>query len=416
MNSRNEGNSGRGLGADNRNDDPWRRGNSNNELLNREPRREEGNSRDQPWSRSNHSTSTNDPWQKVNSSSTTNDTYISNFSQQSLPLTPQRPEHLKLKLDPRTAPVTKFINSNPTTIQNNNRSINLDDDSNDKWSKVFSKFGGKGEPSQPARLQVQQGSATTVSNEFSQLSVNENEPSSSKVNRYKQENLIAASSTSDSNSFTHVDVSKTLSKKALREEAEKKAKSERIAALEIQRLENESIALKKAKMVDIAKSVVSTNKKGTELQSYIENSPEKPTASAIITVTIANNVPAVGNINYSWLNDSEYGLAIKYLLKEDSTEQVAILFSVQEYCHSIKFPKVMIKEKQRNLIEVIFQILYRNEIVDEKSFLSWVEDDSDSAGRTNAIVQTTSFISVFNEKDEEFNDDEDVDADREVVK
>jgi hypothetical protein len=74
-------------------------------------------------------------------------------------------------------------------------------------------------------------------------------------------------------------------------------------------------------------------------------------------------------------------------MEDDSKAQCAFLFEIQNYCHSIKFPKIDVKDKSRYIIEIMFQVLYAEEIVDQGGIILWSEDDNDVIpGRLNAIV------------------------------
>ena len=70
----------------------------------------------------------------------------------------------------------------------------------------------------------------------------------------------------------------------------------------------------------------------------------------------------------------------------------------------------------------MFQVMYTNEIIDNEGFGAWSEDDNDEIpGKLNAVVQTTNFISMLSEvDDEEGEEDEEeeefeVDATRETI-
>jgi hypothetical protein len=74
------------------------------------------------------------------------------------------------------------------------------------------------------------------------------------------------------------------------------------------------------------------------------------------------------------------------------------------------------------LIEVIFQLLYKNEILEHEAFSKWSDDDNltNITGKKDAAFQTVNFFTVLNEvSDEEYDEDEEeeeIDAPRETVK
>jgi len=162
--------------------------------------------------------------------------------------------------------------------------------------------------------------------------------------------------------------------------------------------------------LDSAKHLISTGTKGEALLAAIVALPDKITGSALIRSILST---AVDPLSLKWCTKSEYGLALDYLLKKDSSSQLRSLLTVQDHCNKLKFPKIEIKGNARNLIEVIFQLMYQNDLVDAPVFLSWADEHSDTPGKTTAIVQTTPFLQFLREEDsadEHDEDEEEIDA------
>ena len=91
------------------------------------------------------------------------------------------------------------------------------------------------------------------------------------------------------------------------------------------------------------------------------------------------------------------------------------MYTAQRYCAEHKFPKVDIKGKSTPLIQLLFTVLYKYEIVNESGFLKWSNDDNeDIPGRIEAVIATTEFMQIILEEDEE-EEEEDEDAEVEEI-
>jgi hypothetical protein len=209
-------------------------------------------------------------------------------------------------------------------------------------------------------------------------------------------------------------------KAAAREEAERKAKEEKEAAAAKAAAEAEAAQEKAAAMKALASSAVASGSKGKDLCAHLDTMEAKPTGAALLSAVLeAQDEGTLSSLK--WATDGEYGSALKKLAPS-MKDQVDLCFSVQAFCHEKKFPKVTIKDKQRKLIEIVFQLFYQNDVVDGTAFLTWCDDESDDVpGKGNAIVQTTEFITFLREEDEEGGDEdedeeeEEIDAPREIV-
>ena len=211
-------------------------------------------------------------------------------------------------------------------------------------------------------------------------------------------------------------------KRKLKEE-KRKAKEELAARL---KKEEEDAAAEKQRLIDEAEStraqsiqsgviVYNTNKKGESLSSHIStlNNNERPSAGALTAAVLAN----LKSDTEKWMSNNEYGIALKTICEGNSNEQASLIFELQRYCHEKKFPKVNINNKERKLIEYWFEQLFINEIVDNEGFDKWCETGDDTAGKQNALFQTSEFITMINEEDddEEEEEEEEMDLTRETV-
>jgi hypothetical protein len=209
-------------------------------------------------------------------------------------------------------------------------------------------------------------------------------------------------------------------KKSKKPEKQNKSLLEKEALAEKKRIQEEADAadiVERAHNVEIAKSVISNGLKGTDLKDYLNQLEPKPTPSAFVkAILLSLDEPT----STKWMQESEYGAAIKFLLVEkfNTPEPMRTLYAVQEHCSAHGFPKLEVNGKTIYLIQAIFQQLFKLEIFDETVFLSWADDDADTNGKLTAIVQTTSFISVLREAGNDYDNEEDdeVDAPRQIIK
>lgn len=104
--------------------------------------------------------------------------------------------------------------------------------------------------------------------------------------------------------------------------------------------------------------------------------------------------------NVEWLNDNQYGLALKYLIKDDQEQQHALLTVLIKHLHKLNFPKV----KDTYLVVLLFNKLLTNEIIEVDILLEWKESDEDCSGKLKALIQTSEWFLDLLEKLEEESD------------
>jgi hypothetical protein len=172
--------------------------------------------------------------------------------------------------------------------------------------------------------------------------------------------------------------------------------------------------------IKICQEIYDKNLKGETLSEYISSLSSKPEPSSLISV-ILNNVDDPCNNTASvlkWCSKSEYGSALGLLLKGQPKKQISALFEIQKYFNNIKFPKVEVKSEKRNLIELLFQVLFSNDIIEQAGFQEWMYDETEEIpGKQTAVIQTTNFMIMLNDidQDEEEYEDDEVDAVRETI-
>ncbi len=185
-------------------------------------------------------------------------------------------------------------------------------------------------------------------------------------------------------------------------EAEKKLKEEKKRQLEM--IRNAEIAAK-----DAGLSAFNTGKKGQELICHIESMEVKPSGAGLVCAILSNSPKLISEYNvienHSWCSKSEYGAAVAMLVYENTKAQVDTLYEIQKYCKSINFPKIEVvsdkKTTKKPLVDIIFKLLFKHEVIDHWGFISWCDDsnDNDIPGKLDAITQTTEFINLLREED-----------------
>ena len=103
--------------------------------------------------------------------------------------------------------------------------------------------------------------------------------------------------------------------------------------------------------------------------------------------------------NLQWIDDSEYGAALRYLLLNDYEKQKNILCPLLAQLNKLKFPQ--------NLIVLLFKKLIDSNIVHKTVILDWYDSPKDFDGWKKAVLQTSEWIlQLVDEDDEEESDDE----------
>eukprot|EP00605_Chrysophyceae_sp_TOSAG23-4_P000448 GSChrysophyteH1.ASY1.ANO1.506.1 assembled CDS len=201
-------------------------------------------------------------------------------------------------------------------------------------------------------------------------------------------------------------------RKAAREAEEAKKKAEKEAAKAAKEAAAQAAKEAAAQAEVVAKEALDSGLKGDALAEHISGLQSKPTCAALLKC-ILGFVPEEEVNTLKWSLPEAYGTALKSLCKT-TQQQVDTIYVCQQYCHDHKFPKI--GPKKSALIQLMFQVLYKYEIVDEYGFSKWRDDESDVAGRVDATVQTTPFMQILfqPEEDEEGSDDDEDEEEEEI--
>jgi len=206
-------------------------------------------------------------------------------------------------------------------------------------------------------------------------------------------------------------------KKALREEADRKEKEAKEAAAAAKAAAIVAQKEADAQATKIAASSLANGVKGEAFAEYLSGLSAKPTGAALVAEILTKESDPN---SLKWCSPSEYGAAIKSLVQGQPKEQMRVLYAIQAHCHKQSFPKLDVKGAKRGLIELLFQLLFQHEVIEDSGFLAWADDDNDEVpGRVSAIVQTTEFIRILTDVEvEEYDEDaeeDEIDAPMETV-
>lgn len=201
-------------------------------------------------------------------------------------------------------------------------------------------------------------------------------------------------------------------KKAAREEAARIVKEEKAAAAAAKDAAAQAAKDEEEAALLVAKNVYDTGLQGEALAEHISGLSSKPTCAALIThILEALSKEEVQSLKWSMTDN--YGAALASL-SSSTKAQLAALYSCQQYCHDNWFPKC--GPKQSPLISLMFQCLYKYEVVLEGGFSAWADDDESTIpGRMNATVQTTNFMTLlFAAEEEEYDSEADEEDEDEI--
>lgn len=207
-----------------------------------------------------------------------------------------------------------------------------------------------------------------------------------------------------------------VAKKAAREEAQRKEQEAKEAAAAAKAAALLAQQEADAAAANAAATTLATGLKGDALAEYLSGLSAKPSGAALITELLTKESDP---LSLKWCNPTEYGSAILSLVKGQPKEQMRALYAVQLHCHKNKFPKIDVKGSKRCLIDLIFQLLYKYEVIEDAGYLAWADDDEEVPGRLTAIVQTTEFMRVLTDVEvaeyDEDEEEEEIDAPQETV-
>lgn len=106
----------------------------------------------------------------------------------------------------------------------------------------------------------------------------------------------------------------------------------------------------------------------------------------------------------SWGEASQFGTALLFLVVDNLNTQIQVLWAIQKYCDSLRFPKL----NGESVVQSMFRAMYKHDLVLDDAFADWKEDESDfnEQGKMTAIIQTVDWFNWLEEDDAEGDEEE----------
>ncbi len=200
--------------------------------------------------------------------------------------------------------------------------------------------------------------------------------------------------------------------KAARKKAEEDAKRAKEEAKRAEEEAKNAVLNAYSNTFNTTTEAIKNGQKGSALTAHLKANLPAPILPAGVLKAILSSL----NNDYTsvnWWGADAYGDALKNLFEHTVPAQVSLLYAVQDFCHSKKFPKITTAKGEKRLIEALFNILLNAKLVDIDGIIAWADDDNklNIAGRTDAIVQTTAMVQTLRDlmADDEEEEEEDLD-------
>lgn len=202
-------------------------------------------------------------------------------------------------------------------------------------------------------------------------------------------------------------------KEAKRFAEEEKVQAAANAAAALQAKKDEAAKMEAERVVKsqiVLAEIVPSTKRGPALTAFalglFDHHGVAPTGTELLTALLPKI--EIAKTKASWADPEEYGELLANLLytADVKTSQLSALYAIQNFMHSIEFPK--------GLIESVFMALYQNDILDEDAFIAYKYDlDDETPGKMKAIIQTTQWLTWLETaaEEDEGDDEEDYNLD-----
>lgn len=169
-------------------------------------------------------------------------------------------------------------------------------------------------------------------------------------------------------------------------------------------LQAKEAAEKAVERTEAAKALVATGKRGAELLAEAKAQADKVLGSFVLR-EILSPLAAEDAGKLSWVTSKQFGPALKHLLGSSEEEQKEAVYVVQAYSEAQGYP-ASIGKTGLPLIQVIFTALYNADLVDQRAFYAWRDDEREQGNKRKAVIQTTSWFQMLDDDDDDEEDDE----------
>lgn len=79
---------------------------------------------------------------------------------------------------------------------------------------------------------------------------------------------------------------------------------------------------------------------------------------------------------------------------------------MQAYCEAQGYP-AKVGKSDDPLIQTIFHALYNADVLDDKAFYQWRDDEREQGNKRRAVIQTTSWFQWLDEPEDDDDDEDD---------
>ncbi|CAN8003099.1 unnamed protein product [Ixodes pacificus] len=139
---------------------------------------------------------------------------------------------------------------------------------------------------------------------------------------------------------------------------------------------------------------------GLVTNSDATNNTDNSNNGPAVQLSAANQVPERAQLDKERELAGRFQPLLRAFLGERPSLQLAALYALQTFCHSLGFPKGMLLRW--------FVLLYDLEVVEEEAFLKWKEDvNDDYPAKGKALFQVNQWLTWLEEAEEEEEEEED---------
>ncbi|KAF0720618.1 Aste57867_175 [Aphanomyces stellatus] len=170
----------------------------------------------------------------------------------------------------------------------------------------------------------------------------------------------------------------------LAEEAAQKAAEEKKAAAA-------AAAEKAQKDEGLVKAILATNKKGQDLAKAAKTQLKGVTPAVVMAQVLSHNEESAISSS-KWLTPDEYGALLSLTVGSAGVkDQLKALFALQLFMHEHRGRE---GNRTKGMMEMAFKALYAFDIIADEAFIEYKYDvDDTTAGKMQAIIETSEWLS-----------------------
>ncbi|ETV88378.1 hypothetical protein H257_00015 [Aphanomyces astaci] len=196
-------------------------------------------------------------------------------------------------------------------------------------------------------------------------------------------------------------------KEAEKKEAKRLAEEAAVVAAEEKKAALAAAADKAAKDRSVVQTVLATGKKGKELAKAAKTTLKGVTAAVVLAEVVEHNKESAITSS-KWLTPDEYGSLLEVTVgAAPAKEQLQALYALQLFMHEHRGRE---GNRTKGMMELAFKALYAFDIVSDEAFIEYKYDTEDStAGKMQAIIETSEWLSWLESYEASDDDEEEED-------